>query len=155
MIHIEQADEPDFWKQFKRKHKSVKYNDLDKTDEGKEVRKRIRKFNVDQQHGLCAYCCKRIDFNASLNEHIKPQGVGKYANLSMDYRNIIASCKTEDGALVSTCSAHKRNQYDEKLFVSPLDKECESHFTFYPDGTIVPLTDKAKYTIDLLNLNSY
>ncbi len=163
MIYIERAEEPDFWKQYKKKHPSVQYNDLDKTPEGKEVRKQIREFNIDQQHGLCAYCCKRInpDPKSSLNEHIKPRGVGKYANLSMDYNNIIACCSTDGKEDVSTCSAHKRNEYDDALFISPLDQECESYFAFHQNGKIVPLKKdekaikKATYTIDLLNLNSY
>ena len=64
----------------------------------------------------------------------------------MDYTNIVASCNNSD-----TCGNKKGNSYDAEKFVSPLDEDCESKFTYYADGKIVGDT----YTIDLLNLNAY
>lgn len=151
MIYISRQEEPEFWKQFQEKHPGIRYNDLEKSEEGKQARKRLREFNVDQQHGLCAYCCCQITSNDSVNEHIKPQG--KFAELSMQYTNIVASCRG-DGPN-GTCSAIKKDQYDECLFISPLSPDCESHFEFYRTGEIVSDTRRGKYMIKLLNLNSY
>ena len=71
----------------------------------------------------------------------------------MDYDNIVSCCdKREDD---STCSHHKGNEYDERLFVSPLNEECESHFQYAPNGQVFSSSKEGQYTIDLLNLNSY
>lgn len=87
----------------------------------------------------------------SLNEHI--QSEDKYPNNTMNYQNLVVSCKTIGGS--KTCGPNKENQYDERLFISPLDADCEDQFAYAADGEIIGLTDKGKYTIDLLNLNSY
>lgn len=49
----------------------------------------------------------------------------------------------------------KDNEYSEELFISPLDEDCESHFEYFPDGSIRGITEKGKYTIELLGLNEY
>lgn len=152
MIYIDRTEEPGFWKEYCLKHPGTHYDNLQSTEEGRDLRRQIRAYNISQQHGLCAYCCRSINIGGSLNEHIKPKGLGKYANLSMLYSNIVACCKTE--GVNATCSAAKENQYDEK-FVSPLDKNCESHFAYYPNGEVVPQTTEGDYTIKILNLNSY
>ena len=45
----------------------------------------------------------------------------------------------------------KENDYDVEKFVSPLNPDCENTFTYYANGKI----EGDKYTIDLLNLDSY
>ena len=152
MIHLIREEEPEFWREFRAKNPGIHYDDLQKTPDGRMVRNRLREFNINQQYGLCAYCCRQIDNENSLNEHIKPRGLGEYSNLSMEYTNIIASCKAE-GADV-TCSASKENKYDE-MFISPLDEDCEKFFEFYENGEIVSDSPRGQYTINLLNLNSY
>lgn len=153
MRKIERYPEPDFWREYKRKHPGILYKDLNVDAEGKEVRKKIRQYLVESQKGLCAYCCKGISEKESLNEHIKPQGREEYAGCSMDYDNLVASCDAQGAHL--TCSAKKGNKYDEKLFVSPLDDGCEKHFEFYPNGQVAGTTKEGQYTCDLLGLNSY
>lgn len=148
MRKITKEPEPKFWTDFKKKNPQKAYNDLDKSDEGRKLRSKIRDFMIKNQKGLCCYCCKSIDTDNSLNEHIKPKSF--YPNLSMDYKNILASCKTK-----STCGNTKDNKYNENLFVSPLDNDCEEHFKYLFDGRIKGKSDKGEYTIELLNLNSY
>lgn len=152
MIYLTMRKEPEFWSTFRKKHPGIQYDDLQNSEEGRNVRRAIRKYNIDQQYGLCAYCCKRIDVEDSLNEHIKPRGNSAYSNLTMEYSNLIASCNSEGEA--ATCSACKKNQYDEK-FISPLDKECEDYFDFYDNGEMVSDSPRGEYTINVLNLNSY
>lgn len=152
MIYIPRTEEPDFWKVFKRKHPGIHYDDLQTTEEGRSLRQEIRKYNIDQQHGLCAYCCKRINLEKSINEHIKPRGQGKYSNQSMDYNNIVACCRDEGGD--ATCSTAKENNYSSQ-FISPLDEDCESYFEYYKNGEVVSDSPDGEYTINLLNLNSY
>lgn len=152
MIHIKRHEEPQFWSEYKQKHPSEDYNDLQNTEEGRIVRNKLREYNIDQQHGLCAYCCKGIELDNSLNEHIMPRGIGEYSVLSMEYSNIIVSCNVEGKD--ATCSAAKKNIYSS-MFVSPLEEDCEDHFEFNTSGEIVSDSDRGKYTIDVLNLNSY
>ena len=152
MIYLEKRKEPEFWIDFRKKNPAIHYNDLQKTEEGRIIRNKLREYNIEQQHGLCAYCCRQIEVDTSLNEHIKPRGKGAYAKLSMEYANIVASCNT--GGNNATCSAFKENRYDDK-FVSPLEEDCEQYFEFYPNGEIVSDTAQGQYTIDVLNLNSY
>ena len=152
MIYLSKRIEPQFWIDFRRKHPDIQYDQLQETEEGCAIRKKIREYNNSQQFGLCAYCCRRINIDNSLNEHIQPKGVSQYAGKSMDYSNIVSSCSTLDGA--STCGIHKQDDYNPKLFVSPLEKDCESYFEYYPNGEVVSDSKEGKYTIDLLNLNS-
>ena len=153
MIYIDRPKEaPEFWREFCDKNKIV-YDELENTEAGRNIRHKLRDYNIEQQHGLCAYCCRKISIDNSLNEHIKPRGCSEYSKFSMDYDNIVSCCdKREDD---STCSHHKGNEYDERLFVSPLNEECESHFQYAPNGQVFSSSKEGQYTIDLLNLNSY
>lgn len=148
MRKIDKTPEPDFWKEFKRKNPNVKYQDLDKVNGGEEVRRRLREYMLTNQFYLCAYCCNQLDIDNSLNEHIKPQQA--YPNNTMDYENLIVSCKN-----AKTCGSLKDNNYNPNLFISPLDEDCESYFSFAPDGEIHIDNDKGEYTVDLLGLNSH
>ena len=143
-------DEPDFWKEYKRKHPKDVYDDLQKSEEGCNVRNTLRSYLIKSQYGLCGYCCQKIDTNHSSNEHIKPKGDGKYSKYSMDYDNLIASCQSRD-----SCTTKKDNKYDETSFVSPLEEECETHFQYFVTGEIEGTTDRGKDTCDLLGLNNY
>lgn len=137
--------------EYKRRHPRERYADLKKTEEGNELRRRLRMYLVQSQHGLCAYCCRKVGPEDSLNEHIKPQSV--YPDESMEYDNLVASCKTEGTG--ATCGARKENDYDRNLFVSPLEEGCENDFLFYPNGEIEGIGARGQYTRELLNLNAY
>lgn len=150
MRKINRLDEPDFWKAYKRKHPRDTYDDLQKSAEGIDVRNTLRDYLIKSQYGLCAYCCKQIDTKNASNEHIKPKGVGKYSKYSMDYENLIASCRSND-----SCTTKKDNDYDEASFVSPLEEDCEMHFQYFVTGEIEGITDRGRYTCDLLGLNNY
>ena len=151
MIHIKRENEPLFWSQFRKKNPGIRYSQLYETEEGTDASRQLRSFNISQQHGLCAYCCCRIDPEESLNEHLKPEG--RYPQFSMDYENLVACCNKT--GVEETCSASKKSQYDEKWFISPLEEDCEDYFEYYPNGEIVSESQKGKYTIEILNLNSY
>ena len=85
-------------------------------------------------------------------EHIKPKGVEKYANLSLEYTNLMASCTTKGKN--RHCGANKENNYDENLFISPYDEHCEDHFSYKAaQGKVEGKDEKSSYMITLLNLN--
>ena len=99
MRKIDRKKEPDFWIEYKRLHPKEQYSDLARSAEGSHLRRDLRRYLLRSQYGLCAYCCRRIGLNDSLNEHIKPQAC--YPKESMDYDNLVVSCKTE--GLNATC----------------------------------------------------
>lgn len=151
MRKIDRQGEPVFWTEYKRAHPKEQYADLKKSTEGNMMRHQMRGFLMDSQYGLCAYCCRSIVFENSLNEHIKPQSC--YPKETMRYENLIASCKTE--GTNATCGVKKENDYDETLFVSPLEMDCEESFIFYPNGQIQGVGPRGEYTCKILNLNAY
>lgn len=148
MIKIDKRGEPSGWAALRRKHPGLRYGNLEKAPEGTAARIELRRALVEEQLHLCCYCCGHIDETKAHNEHIRPRD--KYPEESMDYRNIVASCESP-----TSCGKKKSNEFDEGLFVSPLEPDCENHFVYYEDGEIVGLDERGKYTIDLLHLNSY
>ncbi len=151
MLEIKRMEEPDFWTDFKRKNPKIKYSDCSKVKNGLETIKTMRNFLIDSQNGLCAYCCCRIDIDESLIEHLRPQA--QYPNQTMDYENMVANCRSEGTEL--SCSAKKGDNYEENLFVSPLEEGCNKHSRFFPNGDIDGITEKGIYMINLLGLNCY
>ncbi len=151
MKRINKQEEPDFWMEYKRLHPNERYSALKNSEAGNEVRHNLRRYLILSQYGLCAYCCRKIGMENSLNEHIRPQSV--FPGESMNYDNLVASCKTE--GLNSTCGVKKENEYSEYLFISPLAQDCESQFRFYPNGQIEGLGERGEYTCRILNLNAY
>lgn len=151
MRKIDTQNEPCFLREYKRKHNKEDYEDLNKTLTGQELRKKLRHHLIKAQFFVCAYCCCKIELENSLIEHIKPQS--RYPKLSLNYDNLVVSCRTE--GINTSCGMHKSNYYDEKLFISPLEDNCDKNFVFYPNGQIEGVEERGKYTRDILNLDSY
>lgn len=103
--------------------------------------------NALEQYYLCAYCCDHISGEIgtsgdTVNEHVEARAIAP--NRSLDYTNIVASCKTK-----KQCdSSHK----DKDLPLTPLMDECETELKFYVSGRVEGLTDRARTTISVLNL---
>lgn len=149
MIRIIKDDAPEFWTNFFIHNKKVRnYDDLRKSDEGIEMRHKIRSHMLSQQKYICCYCCGETDEEHSHNEHIKPRD--KRPDLSLDYNNMIVSCDCSD-----QCGNAKGNYYSENDFLSPLDEDVEEQFEYNTNGEIIGLSEKAKKTIDILGLNSF
>ena len=148
MIYIKKSGVPGWYSELLEINSSIKeYEDLESN-----ARQRLRQNFLDEQFYICGYCCGKIDKTNAHNEHIVPQSRPNGSN-SLNYNNMIASCR---GFKLErdTCGHRKNSGYIEEKFVSPLDQECEGHFKYYIDGEIVGKNEKAKYTIELLNLNS-
>ena len=151
MKRIIKGNAPDFWTSFVRKNPKVTYKDLDRTKGGPEVRAQLRTHLAYEQGNVCCYCCSILLQEKSHNEHIKPESV--YTRLTMDYNNIIVSCTQKQHCDNSSCGMEKDRDYDERLFVSPLEDDCAKHFIFNPDGSIDSDTERGKYTMQLLRLD--
>ena len=151
MKRIAKGNAPDFWVSFIRRHPNCAYKDLDHIKGGPEVRSQLRTHLACEQGNICCYCCGQLSPEKSHNEHIKPESV--YTRLTMDYNNIIVSCTQKLHCDNSSCGMQKDNDFNEQLFVSPLEDDCATHFVFNRDGSIDSDTDRGKYTINLLRLH--
>lgn len=125
------------------------------------------------QNNLCGYCEIEVDERSRLGAHLEHiRNKEFHPNLTFDYRNIILSCFSTGGEvnalgedLTAVSCGHsvgKRTQHNEELFISPTELNCQSFFSYELTGEIVPAYSlsessieyrRAKYTIDLLNLN--
>ncbi len=145
MRKISKSEEPPELMQWKKKNpKLQRYDDLDKSNEGKTARQKINERNIKDQFGLCAYCCKRIDENNSMNEHLEPRS--KNHSKELDFTNIVASCTTKN----QCDNAHK----SQDLPLTPLMAECETELQFLLSGDVKGKTERAITTISVLQLDN-
>ncbi len=108
-----------------------------------EILDDLKKHNTREQFYLCAYCCTRIDGKEDTrNEHVEARDIAP--NRSLDYTNIVASCKTK-----KQCDSSHDNQ---SLPLTPLMNECESELKFNISGRVEGTSERAKESIRVLNL---
>lgn len=140
MQKITKGNEPPELQKWKRKNPRKHYTHLPDLE-----RRAIRRDCVRKQYGLCAFCCERItaDSTSSHNAHLQSQT--RFPQHSLDWGNIVASCNNKE-----TCGKH---QGQATPSLSPLMPECETELRFHITGKIEGLTDRARETIELFNLN--
>ena len=159
MKRIYKNDEPQEILQWKSKFKNKngrmpRYSDL---NEEKNLPHKIFLKNslLSEQGHICCYCCKPIRTDNSHIEHIRPKERDEYRAMSLEYENLLASCQGYHDR-EENCGHSKDNIFDEELFVSPLEENCESLFEFNDRGKIKAAdgNERAAYTIELLNLDT-
>ena len=114
-----------------------------------------------EQNYLCGYCEAKISLDNSHVEHIKPKSLD-YDNLTFDYYNLLVSC---NGVCFSeqkkpiTCGHKKANKFDEVKFLNPTKKVNIREYFIYTNNYYIGSSsldeEKSKYTMDLLELNSF
>ncbi|MFD2160518.1 TIGR02646 family protein [Rubritalea tangerina] len=139
MRQINKGIEPSEFTTWKRGNPDSLYSDLPHPE-----RRAIRQSCIDEQLGLCCYCCRSITIDDSSNEHLKDRD--HFPQHQLDYSNITASCR-----LSGRCNDFRNNQ---AIGISPLDGACETEITYYLSGKIKGLTDSARTTISATNLKS-
>ncbi len=129
---------------------------------------------LPEQFGLCGY--SEVDAKAlGLGFHVEHVKNKSQAPLrTFDYHNLIASAFSSSEGLpmakaqgIEVFGGHasgkqgKPNAVDMVKFVSPLQADCASFFAYLSDGRVTPRlrlnaadADRARYTIEVLNLNS-
>jgi uncharacterized protein (TIGR02646 family) len=156
MIRIVKKPEPDCLLERKECASSGKKGPLSYNALSERDRILLRGALIKEQGGLCCYCGRRIDAGNSHNEHFRPQS--SYPGLTADYENLHASCLKETKSRdILHCGHAKRDKFDEARCVSPLECDCEERFLYTLEGEILPKDkndEKAKYMIELLNLNA-
>ena len=100
--------------------------------------------NAKDQFYLCAYCCDRITGACldTVNEHVEARAINP--RRSLDFTNIVASCKTR-----GQCDESHKSQ---PLPLTPLMNECEIELKFKISGRVEGATPRASETIRALNL---
>ncbi|MBO0350189.1 TIGR02646 family protein [Phormidium pseudopriestleyi FRX01] len=138
MRKINKGSEPPDLTKWKKQQPHGRYNQLTQ-----EIRQIIREDALKEQFYLCAYCCQRIeDVKSCHNEHIEPQNLNLQRTL--DFSNIVASCNTSN-----QCGMAHQSQ---PLPLTPLMAECETELEFKISGRVEGVSDRARTTIQVLNL---
>lgn len=97
----------------------------------------IKRILVHEQHGLCAYCMKRIkNDNHSRIEHLKPLSKNKAD--AINYENMLGVCEGGEKAggekgRILCCDAHKS---ESEISLSPLNEIQMEKIAYKPDGKI-------------------
>lgn len=107
-----------------------------------EERNSIRLACIEEQHGLCAYCCHAITHETAHNEHVAARDTNPQRGL--DYSNIVASCNR-----TKQCGKAHAHQ---TLPLNSLMDECETEVKFYLSGRVEGLSPRAITSIQVLNL---
>lgn len=138
MRKITKGSEPSELTTWKRKNPHGQYTDLSHIE-----RQAINDAARSEQFGLCAYCCKKINAQNSMNEHIESRRL--VPSRQLDFSNIVASCTTR-----GRCDlAHK----SQPLLLTPLMAECETELKFYLSGKVKGLTPRSTDSIAILGLD--
>ncbi|WP_323089690.1 retron system putative HNH endonuclease [Allobaculum sp. JKK-2023] len=146
MKRIIKSKPPEEWEKLIKKNPGIQYRELDRIKHGKEARQILHSSLIEEQGGLCCYCSREIKDGSSHNEHLKSRT--DYPEESMRYQNIVASCNS-----LTTCGKYKDRKSITVNYVSPLEEDCESNFSWDSSGNIFGENERAQKTIELLNLN--
>lgn len=134
----------------------------------KPHRRKLLNHLLKEQYQLCCYSELRAD-ESGLGYHIEhvinkgmmPQRTFDYSNLSASAIHSEQIPSLPKGQVFGGHAPGKTNPYDESLFVSCHDADCARFFAYLSDGRVVPREElnkadqeRARYTIDLLNLDS-
>ena len=153
MKHIKKRGEPDSfteWKTLEGEEWQPTYRDMPG-----EIKNSIKSALMREQRFICCYCESRLTVENSHIEHFKPQRHPEVDPL--DFDNMLCSCQNQSkrGEPLH-CGHRKGDWFDRDMLVSPLDHNCEDHFSFTGDGQILPRSkndQKAVETIGRLGLN--
>lgn len=150
IIEIKKSDN---WKMIDPEDTNAIRNVFDDEFPKEEVKQTL----VHEQHGLCAYCMKRIRADRhSRVEHLIPLSEDK--ENAINYDNLLGVCDGGESLAgqcnkVLCCDAHKK---DDKISLSPLNKVQMDKIAYDKDGRIYTKPydrDMEKDINDILGLN--
>ncbi len=134
MIYIEKGLEPlsfSEWKSLANSDWTPTFDSLRNPQKAELIQSLLR-----EQHGICCYCEQSISEKTLHIEHLVPQSVD--ATKALEYRNMACSCIRNTPQNTNLHCGHKRENWYDSDYISPLEEDCESHFSFSWDGTIRP-----------------
>lgn len=104
----------------------------------------IRNALYSEQHGLCAYCMRKIHNDETMTiEHFTP--IKKSKDGALDYKNMLGCCdggrRSDKSSKYLSCDASKS---DEQIAISPFNKMQIEDLKYTSDGRILTKSgDKA------------
>lgn len=121
--------------------------------------KKLKRAMLRDQGSICCYCGQLIKDSTCIVEHVLPKS--KYRHLAGEYENLLLSCKPtqkeeEDRKKGKNnrdfwhCDKLKEN---DELNYTPLQEDCESHFTYLDNGEVKGNDKFAEADIKTLGLN--
>lgn len=158
MRWIQKRNEPRELTEWRARYKNDTNFGYDLLRGSRDVIKTVTDSLLTEQGWLCAYTGLRIDENRCHIEHIKAQDYCTPEE-TVQYTNILACCPAPNPQAATSYGAEKKGNWpppeEQYLFVSPLERTCETRFLFNLQGEISsPEGDNAAVkTICKLGLN--
>ncbi len=168
MRYIQKLPTPEFFSedtQELQKKIVALFNKKDKKlvwDNDYTQKRKLKEYILEyEQNYLCCYCEAKVTLDDSHIEHIKPKDMHE-DTLTFDYHNLAVSC---DGICYSsdnkpiTCGHKKGSSFDESKFLNPTTIIDIRSYFIYTDNFYIGASNldetKAKYTLELLQLNAF
>jgi uncharacterized protein (TIGR02646 family) len=116
------------------------------------VKQLVKKNLLKEQGWLCCYTGIRINDKKSHIEHLKPQSIckeeGNYEDVN--YNNLLAAYPKGECPFGAR---YKKHWYHTDLFITPLNRQCETKFLFDMEGRISAADIEEKAVEDTNNKN--
>lgn len=165
MKHIVKTAEPDFFREDTKELRKIIKTAPKKSDvwDNDYKHKRVLKEHILQheQNWLCCYCESKVTLDDSHLEHLKPKSLD-YDNLTFEYSNLAVSCDGKchtEGNTPITCGHKKDDSFDDVKFLNPTrTHNIRDYFVYTNNGHIGSSSqdeEKSKYTLELLQLNTF
>ena len=149
-------DEPRYFTSAKLKVKLPKVKNAWNDENISAIREVLREdILIKEQKGLCAYCEKKISSSSTSSniDHFKTRNL--FPEKTLDYNNLLVSCNTKERCS-SLKDSHKsllKRKEDYGNIINPVIENPNSFFDYLLSGEMIPLDEKAKFTIELFDLN--
>jgi uncharacterized protein (TIGR02646 family) len=110
---------------------------------------------IIEQNNLCIYCEKKIssDSKTSNIDHFKTRNL--FPEKTLDYNNLLVSCNVKNrcSSLKDSNKSLLQRKNDYANIINPIIENPNDFFDYLLSGEILPLNEKAKFTIEIFNLN--
>jgi uncharacterized protein (TIGR02646 family) len=127
MIRENKAKEPDWFTAWKKGSSEDWRPCFDALGSSDKIR--LKESLIKEQGYLCCYCGQKINLDDSHIEHFRSQS--DFNELSIEYDNLFISCiKDPPVNNLKYCGHAKKNVFNEELYLSPFDIDCESKFDY-------------------------
>lgn len=122
---------------LKAKKKFHRWDELNDSNEGQNVKETIRRTLLDAQRRCCAYCDVRLrEKNGRLDAHIEHlQRRSDAPDLIFNWNNLFLSCRNEDSC--GFYKDHKKIKFKVEDIIDPSSEDPQNFFTYSPnDGSL-------------------
>ncbi len=155
---------PQDWDRWFTKADGIRSFDYKKDYDALTNLRLAKRFLLNEQHGLCAYCQQVIPIENASIEHVTPKEHN--VNLSTNYYNLVVVCKTQmkDSEGKVHCDKQRLSSLISPIIfyrnVDASTTKTNSYFGAYADGSVFAKPNLDEQTkkqveafIEILNLN--